>query len=149
MPPACSIRVGIFNKGIIYVLHYEGHCGKIRFSFPQNVIYMSSLLSSPVHFAYLLSFFFAQVCDTRGSDGGGDEEGMKLAQWFILALADSIRLGLSCNEGEGRGCGTALANSICFSPGFPNKGNNGTIVLPALIKKRTRDGVRSRGREGR
>lgn len=89
------------------------------------------------------------MCDTRGSDGGGDEEGMKLAQWFILALADSIRLGLSCNEGEGRGCGTALANSICFSPGFPNKGNNGTIVLPALIKKRTRDGVRSRGREGR
>lgn len=145
MPPACPIRVGIFNKGIIYVLYYEGHCEKIRFSFPQNVMY-TSLSSSPVH---LLSFFFTQVCDTRGSDGGGDEEGMKLAQWFILALADSIRLGLGRNEGEGRGCGTALVNSICFSPGFPNKGNNGTIVLPALIKKRTRDGVRSRGGERR
>lgn len=64
VPPACSIRVGIFNKGIIYVLHYEGHCGKIRFSFPQNVIYMSSLLSSPVHFAYLLSFFLPK-CVTQ------------------------------------------------------------------------------------
>lgn len=80
------------------------------------------------------SLFLAQMCDTRGSDGVGDEKGMKLAHWFILALADSIRLGPGCNEGAGRGCGTALVNSICFSPGFPNKGNNGTIVLPALIK---------------
>lgn len=90
------------------------------------------------------------MCDTRGSDGGGDADGMKPAHGFIRALADSIRLGLGCNEGEGRGgCGTAWANSVCFSPGFPNKGNNGTIVLPALIKERTRDGVKSRGGEGR
>lgn len=111
------------------------------------------LKMSCIHLCRLLLFisslFFTQVYDTRGSDGGGYEEGMKLAQWFILALADSIRLGLGRNEGEGRGCGTALVNSICFNPGFPNKGNNGTIVLPALIKKRTRDGVRSRGGERR
>lgn len=53
-----------------------------------------------------------------------------------------------CNEGEGPGCATGWVNSDCFSPGFPNKGNNGTIVPPALIKRRTRDGVRRRSREG-
>ena len=54
-----------------------------------------------------------------------------------------------CNEGEGPSCATAWVNSDCFSPGFPNTGNNGTIVPPALIKRRTRDGVRSRSGEGR
>lgn len=54
-----------------------------------------------------------------------------------------------CNEGEGPGCATAWVNSDCFSPGFPNTGNNGTIVPPALIKRRTRDGARSRSGEGR
>lgn len=54
-----------------------------------------------------------------------------------------------CNEGEGPSCATAWVNSDCFSPGFPNTSNNGTIVPPALIKRRTRDGVRSRSGEGR
>lgn len=55
----------------------------------------------------------------------------------------------SCNEGKGPGCATAWVNSDCFSPGFPNTGNNGTIVPPALIKRQTRDVVRSRSGEGR
>lgn len=133
------------NKGIIYVLDYEGHCEKIRFETWKCLVF-----AVVVSCSFCLSpLFLTQVCDTRGSDGEGDEEGMKLAKWFILALADSIRVGLGCNEGEGRGCGTALVNSICFSPAFPNKGNNGTIVLPALIKKGNRDGVRRRGGERR
>lgn len=52
-----------------------------------------------------------------------------------------------CNEGEGPGCATAWVNSDCFSPEFPNTTNNGTIVPPALIRRRSRDGVRSRSRE--
>lgn len=54
-----------------------------------------------------------------------------------------------CNEGEGPGCATAWVNSDCFSPGFPNTGNNGTIVPPALIKSEPEMGVRSRSGEGR
>lgn len=54
-----------------------------------------------------------------------------------------------CNEVEVLGCATAWVNSICFSPGYPNKANNGTIVPTALIKKWARDRVRSRSWDGR
>lgn len=82
--------MGIFNKEIIYVLDYEGHLEKIRLTPPPPMSYIPLLccLLLLLFILFISSHFPAQVCDTRGSDGGGDEEWMKLAQWFILALAD-------------------------------------------------------------
>lgn len=81
------------------------------------------------------------------------EKRMSRSGW-LSGLLSRLRNRLNqtwpgCNEGEGPGCATAWVNSDCFSPGFPNTGNNGTIVPPALIKRRTRDGARSRSGEGR
>lgn len=64
--------------------------------------------------------------------------------FFCTRGTDVIRLGPCCNEREGPGCASAWVNIDCFGAGFRNTGNNAAIVLPALIKSRTRDRLRGR-----